>query len=65
MFAKDSGVLPDLQFVRHSSASLTLQRYDKFSATRYQTRECRRTFPFVNWLAALDDFRNWLMREAA
>ena len=28
MFADGSGVLPDLRVVRHSSASLTLQRYD-------------------------------------
>jgi len=33
MFGEDSAVLPDLRVVRHSSASLTLRHYDKYSAT--------------------------------
>jgi hypothetical protein len=28
-------------------------------------RFCKRLKLLKNWLAALDDFRNWLIREAA
>jgi hypothetical protein len=52
--------------LRRARKTLPTEKWQEKGKVKNQAVELNRKWQiFENWLAALDDFRNWLIREAA